>query len=1107
MKNIRTWLGLGVLIALAGVGTHLYWPLIDERLVEFPADAVEAELQALAKSPAGARLPSVSSPSGRDEQVLYSDVLAARQADVLVATFSSPRAEGVDHATRWLAAWRLAALIADRTGLRVAEPVITTRALGASRRAVEEADALSLARRVGARWAVTAEVDRRGRTMSVKLVVHNLASNQRTGKVLEHLEFDDSNPPENVLAAALAEVPGMFGVSLREDAKGPAGAYAAPELPAEAYRLVSEAPRSAAESAMRLQLLAAAMPRGSPPSMLLYARSLTALDGVSLAGEPEKLAMARALLHLGRRPAALPLLQGDGAAAAGLKAYANGDLTGLLGAMPGIEPPLARLLALLEAEELRVAYGNTEGYKERNAEIAKAHPDYLGLLATRLAEHDWFSDGVIYEVARRLEAHGLELTAMKMQRGDGWTAWIKAWYDYFRFKGMPLFPLAAEIEKRRPQFWRKIATASGENGFLHNPSPADYFEVLFVANRLAIMKHAATPTRKQALPALTLEIVSVIESAFARDSVLNMIEAEALYAVEHKENKGNANTRKRERAQRLARDAYLWTGGETAHARHAEDYVWKKTIVRYDDEPPLPAASKLRRPRDRFEATAAVRAGDVEARLADHLRRLPYNISDAGVMNELERAFGEAGRRAEFDRLLAETSNRFRGSTWSGQYAEKLARRGAPEAGVTALREQVDANPGDWRNYPRLARALLKEGKAAEARDLFLDYPPFRGGGDNQVITGNRAGEAADLLLKFGETEHAMLLLELCAAFKTGARYSFYCREQLEWLRGNLKAARDWAATNYSRYQNASSARRLMQYAFLAGEDARAWEVFGQATATISAVPYLHAAAYGMKLAGESPQRVFERINAWDPKGSADTAGALRDHWLFQVLFGDRAPSDEAMALLKRSNQRHGDPSYIAIAAGYTAFQKRDWAGLAREWAKLGANLSNASFRSGKSDCYPLPYLVLAHARLGTAREIVPLRAQYEGRFPDSFEMELVRAIDAASAGDHAQAVMRLEEAFSIRPATDVQPVPVDLMLLELVEAINETYPDERYRRFLADKAARSARRSHEAYAYAFLALYGDDGAARAKAIDEARRLDRVSMHLAAALAKIAKSK
>ncbi len=1102
MKKIRTWASLGLLIVLAGCAAYLYWPLIDEWLTAYPPDATEAELQALSKSPTLARPPSVSSPLGRDEQALYTDLLAARPADVLVATVSTPRAEGLDHAARWLSAWRLAALIADRTGLRIAEPVITTRALGANRRAIDEAQVLGLARKIGARWAVTTEVDRRGRTMSVKLAVLELASNRRTEKVLERLEFDDPNPPENALLAALTDVPGMLGVPLRESGAGAAAAPAVPVLPPEAYRMVSEAPSTGAEAAMRLQLLAASMPPGSPQALLFYARSLTATDGVAKPGAQERLAKARALLHLGRRPAALPLLQDGGAAVNGLKAYADGDLTGLLAAIPTIQSPLARLLAALEAEELRSAYNNTEGSTERSAEIAKAYPDYPSLLAMRLTEHEWFSDEIVYEVALRLQKQGIQFAALSTEPQRGWIGVIQAWIDYYRFKGMQLFPLAAEIEAQRPALWRRNAASWNEYGFLRHPSPADYFEVLFQANRMAVYKHAAAPTRKQAIPARTLELVPMVETAFARDSSLNMIESEALYAVERKENKGNDNTRKRERAQRLARDAYLWEGGETAHARHAEDYVWKKTVLSYDDEPPQPVQRKMSRPRDRFEATAAVRAGDVEARLAEHLRRLPYNIFDARVMNEIERAFGEAGRRDDFDRLVAGMPNRFRGSGWSGQYAEKLARRATPETELALLRAQLDANPDDWRAYPRLARALLKQGKAADARDLYLGYPPFRGGGDNQVVTGNQAGQAAEQLLDFGDIEQAIPLLELCAAFRTGSGYSFYCREQIEWLRGNLKAAREWAGTNYRRYQGAGAARRFMFYAFLGGEDAQAWEVFGQAIAESSTTEYLDGAAYGSKLRGESPQQAFERIEAWNPKGSADYAGALRDHWVFQILFSDRAPSDEAMTLLRRSNQRHGDPSYLAIAAGYVAFQKRAWADLASQWGGLGANLSNASFRSGKSDCYPLPYLVLAHSGLGTDKQIGPLRAQYEARFPDSFEMTLVRAIDAANTGDHAQAARHLEEAFAIRPTTDGRPMHVNLMLLELVEAIYEIHPDERYRRFLADKAARMAHRTNQAYAHAFVALYGENVAVRAKAIEEARRLDRASMHLAAALTK-----
>ena len=106
MNKIRTWVSLGILVVLAGGAAYLYSPLIDQWLIEYPPDAMEAELQTLSKSQSAARPPSVSSPFALGEQALYADVLAAKPADVLVATVSAPRAEGLDHVARWLSAWR-----------------------------------------------------------------------------------------------------------------------------------------------------------------------------------------------------------------------------------------------------------------------------------------------------------------------------------------------------------------------------------------------------------------------------------------------------------------------------------------------------------------------------------------------------------------------------------------------------------------------------------------------------------------------------------------------------------------------------------------------------------------------------------------------------------------------------------------------------------------------------------------------------------------------------------------------------------------------------------------------------------------------------------------
>ena len=56
-KKIRIWVSLGILALLGGVANYLYWPLIDQALIDFPPDSMEAELQGQSKSPE-ARLPS-----------------------------------------------------------------------------------------------------------------------------------------------------------------------------------------------------------------------------------------------------------------------------------------------------------------------------------------------------------------------------------------------------------------------------------------------------------------------------------------------------------------------------------------------------------------------------------------------------------------------------------------------------------------------------------------------------------------------------------------------------------------------------------------------------------------------------------------------------------------------------------------------------------------------------------------------------------------------------------------------------------------------------------------------------------------------------------------
>src|SRR5262249_15925057 len=154
---------------------------------------------------------------------------------------------------------------------------------------------------------------------------------------------------------------------------------------------------------------------------------------------------------------------------------------------------------------------------------------------------------------------------------------------------------------------------------------------------------------------------------------------------------------------------------------------------------------------------------------------------------------------------------------------------------------------------------------------------------------GNKASDAASMLLRAGETEMARPLLELCAKLRTGSGAQMRCDETLAVMSGDYATATDHARQNLERYPSSHTALSFIRYLFMRGHAEEAWEAYDQWSMQFFDDEIQNAAAFGDRVLGRSDEEIIEAAAQW--KHRPDDAGRedwLRDERLFVALFPDR---------------------------------------------------------------------------------------------------------------------------------------------------------------------------------------------------------------------------
>lgn len=1074
---------LGAMAATLMISLFAYRAELSLLLFPLPPDTTDAVLQSSADGVALVP-PAMSSPREEAARTLFSDVLGEQHAEILVVPITAPAAASVDSVARSLITRRLADAIAQRSGLVVADVSLVQHALGLRRRSYESGRIEALARRLGARIVVTGEVTRAALSspeFRLKLRVSGTTTSQDA--TWPSLIASESEPPEEVFHGMLSDVLVKLSLSLSAPATKPASLRdeLAAKLPPTPFELVDPVD-STMEAALRLQLFASLHPAGEMEARLLWERSLLTLDRMAEDALNVRLMRARALLHLGRRPAALALIAHPrDAAETALFALAQGNLSATESATAAITAPGLRLISALESQSLRRDYGVAEKCPLL-LELQRSLPAYALFLETHFASKDFNTEQIAPRIVAELQARSILAT-------EGRQGLAAAYRFAF---GDARFDLALAIEATRERVWRAKARDWGGWGLGTAAVPADYFNLLYAINRAAAL---STVRADRAIPqqeSRAHDAIKALKAAFGADAELNLLEADALQAAAvQRPDRGDA-PQARERMQRLARDAYLWEGADSQWTGAALQLMGAKLHVPYQDEPPYAGRRWV-----------GEEADPASSALQSKQRRLRYTRTDFSVVEDIERDLREAGRDEELQVLQIEIAGRFEGSPRRASMLARLAR----ERGDLATEEKIfragrAANPADWNHYEQLARVLLLGRHAQEAAAVLRSFPAFEAAHAAAAqaakapdvsgrVSAAFSQRGAQVLLDAGEAGLAGPLLALCARLDPGGAIGAWGAEMQAFLRGDLADAARYAEQQMREHGSASAAARLMDYAFLLNDATRAWQVYAEASAHPGWTLSRWAAVFGAWLDGGSERDMFELIL------HQDAARESREHRVFMTLFLDKAPSDEAIEMLRQVGVKRDNFGFQQVAAGIQAWRRHDYPALIRGWSALQERLFAASERQARSLNYALPYLALAHWSLGKLDSFKPNVEKYSRRFPRDFDTLLALAVMSAAASDPDRCVDLFWQAFIENPGAAQRPIPTELMLLDVLEGVYEQTRNARYRALLVDVAQRMQRSWPTSYYYAFEARYALSEPERLRALGIALYLDRNSAHLA----------
>ena len=1005
----------------------------------------------------------------QSEKRLFVDVQMNGNCEVLVVPFSGAT-PSVDRASRSLMMRYVSAELAVRSGLCVADPTLVARALGARARAPNAREVRKLADAMHASWVVrgTIALEDSRHAFSVALDVEHRDSPKSAWSAGQRLvwgpvEFSDELPPEAAFAHITHAAVEEIGIPLQDagEAQETVSAGGFPSSPAA----LANAGGTPLERARGLQLLAATYRSSELGGEHLWERSLVALSTLPAGDESARTLRARAALHLQRRPYALDLLRGvQSSEARTLHALAQGNLLDAEKLASEVKDTAAGLTLQLELEALRERYGRTGGQAERRRALLDTHPGYAALLYVPMSSADSFQPTAHEFIRKALSESGVEVSEML----------VRALTARVRLESKleaPGAATAAAIEHSYAPLWRRQAAAWRAERAFDRVAAWDGYDALYAANRAALADGArATLTNANELRALPA-LANALASAYAGYPALQASVATAL-----RERDANAEAAlTRERARRLPLDVLAWEGGETDVERQLRARVPDQLPVADADEPPRPWRGDGGAPAG--GAASASKQGASLQRAAAHYMRTQKYAWDS--FNALEQAIVSQERGGQYEQvatLSQEATRRFLGDPARERYLLRRAEdKNDIPAYVALLQQKIREQPDQWPIYLRLATAYLRAREPAYAQQTLLAYPAFQAtvAPPQGTTVSALATEAGQLLLGAGEARLARPLFTIAATREPDSTAGLWSRLYLAQIDANWREARARAMELHERFQVEGALTRAASVSFALGEHDAGWREFYEASKRFEDFTPWGAALDGHRMEATKQDELVAFAKRWKSlSGDAGTETRLKSYFLFNILMVDRPVSDSAVQLLQVFAGQREDPQLAALAAGYGAFKRGDYATSASQLEALRTSGKGQLHATSAASDYLLPYIALALSQTGRAADAQALLQSVRKPGGHAFHQLLAAAYVEGSGGHAAEALQALQDAFLLLPPRGAAMIPPGFQLLETCERLYAMTRDDRYRVLLVDLARRQQYTWPVSWAYTFDARY-----------------------------------
>jgi hypothetical protein len=1067
------------------------------------------------------------SPWRQEESQLFTDLLRAHPADVLVIPFEVQN-RGFDRIERSLMTADFARALSMQSHVRVVNTYLVARALGEGQRRYQWLDIVRLADAVKARVLIRGYVGHDGHgQLTLTLTEQQRVSADRSldqGPTSHRdwvgLPFSDEDLPSNVVHRLQSEMLSFVNITpvgsahLQSVVESPESPWPWP-LPQSPSDLVIAQSQDPVSAAARFAILAALAPMNPErPRERLAERGLLMLEGA-----PDKSPQAQFLrgylLHLlHRRPAALASL-GDtqGPASLGLRAVLDGNLDSLETAVAQSPPPLEGLLLEFELCYLKLEYGGTcdQSRLSEASRVERLSPAWHSLVSNRL------SDVLSWEVQSNAE--------IKRLLDEG--------FPIANYSLRDLAQASVVVEDRSSdsatvdlsviRHVRKILASRETLPFdvSELPDQLDYLQLLEGLGESNLLKAVGRTGFMQGLTSDALQQLRIYETVYAGHPAFAELHSRLLHNVLYATHDQPSLAVEQEFEQARLVAAYLEQGQTVISANvlndggrsspllsiladaYRQDFPIRPWWQPSDVGNPLPRLAGYLDSRDR-------RAMTLDELAYAEIEIPSFTIQQPFVPLE------------DLRRLLAQ---RFRGSPTAAEILAHIAGPQSPQTDPAATyREAIRRNPTTWSNYSDLGDWLLQNGDVDGAERAYLSYPGFKSRqADPAVVVANSnyAFGAGSGLYWRGAIEAARELYQIAANDDDGSYASISSTGRLALLRGDLVTSLRASLAAAQRYQGPFSYRDYLCMLHAFGLHEQAWAGFNSLAERFPEPEVWVSALVGQRMAATTPEQLRQWLLSDSVKHAHFLGRSLSADYALLWNSIDREPPSDLPQLL---DQLQG-PSKATVQSDGLATSRPSWRQegvldffpssefrrAARQHAPVGSPVraertmfadAYVDLRAGRyadavrkfddlaahytlettSERYVLPYFAYASAKAGDPLHLEEYLSS--ARVGGDFAAFLAGAFFEGLHGHKAEALDFLKAAFYNRPFENTDPIFSEFRYAEACEWLYNDTHEVAYRQLALDWARMQQRvRPELSWTYALEARLLMPGPERTRAL------------------------